>query len=134
MIVQEVKSNKEKTKDLAEYAATLFKALNDRLDEMKDELTDRELERLGKQVETILEYASAPLSCILTNTHCSRVLTEIMNWTAQRAQQSRYRRTMRKADDSEDLGKMRQRLQDVYHGFMVRRSAISHSQCRSLPE
>jgi hypothetical protein len=69
IVMQEVKSNKEKTKDLAEYAATLFKALKDRLDEMKDELTDPELERLGKQVETILECVSAPLSCTLTNTY-----------------------------------------------------------------
>jgi hypothetical protein len=65
--MQEVKSNKEKTKDLAEHAATLFKALKDRLDEMKDELTNPELERLGKQVKTILECVPAPLPCTVTN-------------------------------------------------------------------
>jgi hypothetical protein len=50
-----VKSNKEKTHELAEHAATLFKGLKDRLDEMKDASQSINLERLREQVETILK-------------------------------------------------------------------------------
>jgi hypothetical protein len=51
-----VKSNKEKTQELAKHAATLVKELEGRLVEIKDESTSTELEQLGKRVETILTY------------------------------------------------------------------------------
>jgi hypothetical protein len=51
-----VKSNKEKTQELAKHAETLVQQLEGRLIEIKDESTSTEIEQLGKRVETILTY------------------------------------------------------------------------------
>lgn len=50
---------------------------------------------------------------------CHRLLNEIVEWAEQQTRQSRLRRTWRKGDDLDDLGKWRQRLDDVYQSFMV---------------
>jgi hypothetical protein len=63
MLNQEVKSNKEKTQELATHVETLVKGLKARLDETKGKYTTAELEQLGERVETVLKSVSLNYAC-----------------------------------------------------------------------
>jgi hypothetical protein len=120
---QEVKSNKEKTKELAVQATRWLDMIVKELNELK--LKDHSaLESLRPNMEEILKCATSPTLSASHDLVCS-ALNAIVEFAAHSAKRGAIVRTIRKSKDEEKLSKMRNTLQEAFERFKVCRISSS---------
>jgi hypothetical protein len=111
-----VKSNKERTKELAEQAARWTQALVNTLDRVKTDTA--KLERMRPDVTPIREcvlFAALPLG----GSDFLRVLDAIAEAIERRANESKTKQIFNKSKNEQELTKLRTELTDAYNRFMV---------------
>jgi hypothetical protein len=114
--MQKVKENKEQTKELADEANRWLEVLVKALGE--PEVDASEFERLLPAMNEISSYINIIRILSLHLTH-TRALDAIKTATERRTQQSKAKRLFNKAQNAEELTRLRDQLKGAYDRFMV---------------
>jgi hypothetical protein len=115
---QGVKSNKEKTKELAVQATRWLDMIIKVLKELELTADHSELEGLRPNMEEIVRCVPPLNMSALPDLVCS-ALNAIVEFAAHSAKQGTVVQTIRKSQDEENLSKLRSTLENAFERFKV---------------